>query len=80
MKQDEAEQAIRNLCHDWASEKGFDRSRYGALDFFPSFSEFESWLHDNRYGHYLDFRPKVGSARYVAQMWFDEEFKKTGIR
>ena len=72
MKKDDAEKAIRQLCHEWEKSKG---ARFTAAD-HPSFSEFKSWLSDMGYAHYLNFRA-VGGPEYVAEMWFDQEFKQT---
>lgn len=71
MKKAEAEQAIRHLCHEWEKAKGV---RFGPSD-HPSFYEFSSWLSQNHYSHYLNFRSRMG-AKYDAEVWFDEEFNQ----
>lgn len=70
MKKAECETAIRHLCHEWA--RGLSEAEL----VHPSYSWFKSWLSDNHYSQYLDFRA-VPSADYVAEMWFDQEFKQT---
>jgi hypothetical protein len=71
MKKSESEQAIRQLCHVWAQECGIP---IGGEQ--PSWGQFKSWLQTKHYSHYLNFRSST-SADYVAEMWFDEEFKQT---
>ena len=71
MKKGEAEKAIRYLCHEWEKSKGV---RYGASD-DPDFSEFKSWLNENGYSHYLNFRSRMGPD-HDAEMWFAQEFKQ----
>ncbi|KAB2671079.1 hypothetical protein F9K77_14070 [Ochrobactrum sp. LMG 5442] len=73
MKKDEAERAIRYLCHEWEKTQPQQALEH------PSFSDFTSWLSSNGYSHYLDFRSVMG-ARYDAEMWFDQEFKQTWRR
>ncbi len=72
MKKDEAEAAIRHLCHKWAEATGF-QPESGKM---PSFRDFRSWLKDNNYGHYLDFRSRRGPDA-DAEQWSDEELKQT---
>lgn len=76
MKKDEAERAIRHLCHVWAKERGFDLAKYSSLDFHPSFGDFTRWLEMKGYGNYLTFR-SVRGPRADAEDWFDQEFKQT---
>lgn len=73
MKKDEAESAIRHLCHVWARETGVQR-QVGKL---LSFGAFRSWLDDRGYDHYLDFR-SVRGARADAEAWFDQEMSQSG--
>ena len=49
MTKDEAEKAIRHLCHEWAKALSPDRREY------PHFSAFKSWLGESGYSHYLTF-------------------------
>ncbi len=72
MKKSECEPAIRSLCHDWAKAIGMHEPPIDQ----PSFSAFKSWLRENGYGHFLDFRSRMGSDDEV-EMWFDQEFKQT---
>lgn len=72
MKKDEAERAIRHLCHIWGDEVGISR----APESEPSFFAFTAWLEQKGYGHYLNFR-SVRGARADAELWFDEEFRQT---
>jgi hypothetical protein len=70
---DEAEKAIRHLCHEWAKALSPDRREH------PHFSAFKSWLGESGYSHYLTFRSRMG-ADYDAELWFDQEFKQTWRR
>jgi hypothetical protein len=70
-KKAECEKAIRSLCHVWAKDN--------PPGDHPSFSAFKRWLHAKGYGHYLNFRA-VGGAEFIAEMWFDQEFKQTWRR
>lgn len=72
MKKTECEKAIRHLCRVWGKEKGV--LRYPESE--PCFYEFKLWLRQKGYGHYLNFR-SVAGADYDAELWFDQEFKKT---
>ncbi|UPG72898.1 hypothetical protein MVG78_01485 [Roseomonas gilardii subsp. gilardii] len=72
MKKDEAERAIRHLCHEWAQECGIVEPPTDQ----PSFSDFRSWLSEKGYSHYLTFRATMGPL-HIAEMWFDQEFKQT---
>lgn len=71
MTKDEAERAIRHLCHEWEKEKGV---HFTSSD-HPSFSEFTSWLGRKGYSRYLNFRSRMG-AQYDAEVWFDQEFQQ----
>jgi hypothetical protein len=75
MKKDEAETAIRHLVHEWAKARGF----IIAPDNHASWSDFKSWLADNHYSRYIDFRA-TPSADYVAEMWFDDVCKQNWRR
>ena len=68
MKKDDAEKAIRYMCGVWAEEKGIQRGSSEIL----IFGEFRSWADAKGYGHYFDFRSRMGS-HHDAEMWFDEE-------
>ena len=70
----ESEQAIRSLCWDWAKARGLPLPPDGAFHY--SFGDFKSWLGENGYSHYLNFRA-TPSADYVAELWFDQEFKQS---
>ncbi|MDG4874163.1 hypothetical protein P9273_03500 [Mesorhizobium sp. WSM4935] len=72
MKKDEAEKAIRYLCHEWAKDRGLTIT---ATD-EPSFSDFKSWLREKGYSGYLEFRSTMGPLE-DAERWFDQEFKQT---
>ncbi|MGJ0508465.1 MAG: hypothetical protein ACR652_15360 [Methylocystis sp.] len=71
MTKEEAERVIRHLVHKWAKDSGINLATEQ-----PSFSAFQSWLHDNAYSHYLSFRSANG-AQYDAQAWFDQELRQT---
>ena len=70
MTKDQAERAIRHLCHEWAKLRGI------AIDpnAHPSFEDFFSWVQDN-YSPYLTFRTSM-SVRDDVENWFDQEFKQ----
>lgn len=71
MKKGECEKAIRFLCHEWRNATGLSNTPSGEL----SFSAFFTWLKQH-YGQYLEFRSTMG-AEYMAEMWFDQEFKQS---
>jgi hypothetical protein len=70
LKKSECEKAIRALCGQWARNLSPTELEH------PSFSVFKSWLAQNHYAHYLDFRSVRGPDE-DAEQWFDEEFKQT---
>jgi hypothetical protein len=72
MKKDKCEKAIRHLCHEWGRLRGIEP----ASKTQPSFSDFKSWLRDNGYSNYLNFRSVMGPEE-DAERWFDQEFKQT---
>jgi hypothetical protein len=73
MKKEECEAAIRALCHQWKQELSAAQLEH------PSFSAFKEWVRQKGYSGYLDFRSTVG-ADFDAELWFDQEFKQTGLR
>ena len=73
MRKDEAEKAIRSLSHTWFATLDSHEQEH------PSFGSFRSWLHENGYGHYMDFR-STGGAGEAAEYWFDQELKQTWRR
>lgn len=72
MTKDEAEKAIRYLCHEWANERAVGRT----VEAPASFPNFKAWLLSKGYGHYLNLR-SVAGAHEDAERWFDQEFKQT---
>jgi hypothetical protein len=74
MKKAECEAAIRELCSQWQSEKGFPSEN--TADFHPSFTEFKGWAIGKGFGGYFDFRTVGGSLRQ-AETWFNQEFHQT---
>jgi hypothetical protein len=52
MRMAECEQAVRHLCHVWASECGIPSEPKEQ----PSWTQFKLWLQNNHYSHYLNFR------------------------
>ena len=70
MKKADCEKALRALCHQWARDLSKNQLKH------PSFFDFKTWLRQNGYFHYLDFQSTAG-AEYDAEMWFDQEFKRT---
>jgi hypothetical protein len=68
-EKDDSEQAIRTLCDKWAEGRPADPMRH------ESFYDFRSWLEQNGYSHYLNFR-SVRWAVADAELWFKEERKQ----
>jgi len=75
MKREEAEPAIRHLCHEWRKERGLSDAELQRA----SYSEFRLWCDEKGYSRYFGFRSRMG-AEYDAELWFDEEFKLTWQR
>jgi len=71
MKKDEAESAIRHLCHVWRTESGRSSTPEGDL----YFSDFLTWV-EQKYPQCLTFRSRV-PALDVVETWFDQEFKQS---
>ena len=74
MKKDECEQAIRHLCHKWREDCGFSSTPKEEL----SFGKFYQWVQDH-YRPYLQFPATMG-VTYMVELWFDQEFGRTGQR
>lgn len=72
MKRAECEKAIRSLVHEWAKARGIPIPPVEQ----PSFSDFKSWLNQNGYSHYLNFRSVMGPEE-DAERWFDQELRQT---
>jgi hypothetical protein len=72
MKKAQCEKAIRNLCHKWAEDRGI----HSPPSDQPSYSDFKSWVRENGFSRFLEFR-SVAGADYDAEMWFDQEFEQT---
>ncbi len=68
-KKDDCEQAIRTLCHVWAEGRPADPMQH------ESFYAFKSWLEQNGYSRYLNFRSLRGPVA-DAELWFNEERKQ----
>lgn len=68
-KKAECEAAIRHLVHEWT------KTQEQPSGWHPSFGSFKSWLREQGYGHYLEFR-SVMPASDVAEQWFDQELKQ----
>lgn len=66
MAKAESERAIRALATTWFDTLSEEKREH------PSFSAFKTWLSQNHYSHYLNFRSRMG-ADYDAEMWFDDE-------
>jgi hypothetical protein len=73
VKKSECEPAIRALAHDWFNGLPDPKPEH------PSFYAFKTWLHENGYGHYLDFKSTEGPDE-AAEYWFDQELKQTWRR
>jgi hypothetical protein len=74
VKKDEAERAIRHLCHKWRAER-HPTTPKGEL----GFSEFDSRLRSSGFSHYCNFRSVV-PPHDCAEAWFEEEFGQTAWR
>ncbi|CAA2108962.1 hypothetical protein MBUL_04455 (plasmid) [Methylobacterium bullatum] len=74
MKKDDAERAIRGLCHVWRREAGLDDA--APLDLH--FSSFWEWMKGHHI-QYTTFKARGGAA-FIAELWFDQEFKLTWTR
>lgn len=74
MKKAEAEQAVRYLCDKWREARGLPLPP-SKVDYI--FSDFKSWVDDQGYGHYLNFR-STGGVVFTAEIWFDQEMRQTG--
>jgi hypothetical protein len=71
----EAEKGIRYLCGMWAREKAMSVPVSDPpASFEPNFSEFYGWV-ETKYSTYLNFKSAM-SPRYMAEMWFDNEFER----
>lgn len=71
MKKSDAEVAIRQLVHEWRGAKGVPTM----ADDHPDFGAFVTWLRNQGYGRYLDFRSTMGPQE-DAERWFDQELKQ----
>jgi hypothetical protein len=73
MKKADAEKALRYLMHEWRKDRGFGSVEPNGL----SYCSFKSWLSEKHYSAYLNFRTMT-SVDYDVEMWFDQEFHRTG--
>ena len=71
MKKEEAEKAIRYVCHEWAKLRGVNVDPMVQ----PDFGDFLAWVREN-YSPYLSFRTTTSATDDVG-MWFDQEFKQS---
>jgi hypothetical protein len=74
MLKPEAEKTIRHLCHVWRGASGNDRTPEADL----SFTSFWIWCRDE-YPDATNFRA-TGGPRYIAELWFDQEFRQAHNR
>jgi hypothetical protein len=68
MTKAKSEKFIRYLVREWAIETGVQRDAFE----MPVFSDFQRWLNEHGYGHYLNFRSTMGPEA-EAKLWFDQE-------
>ena len=71
VKKDEAEKALRYLCHKWREETGRSNTPESEL----CFSDYLSWVRENS-NSYLTFR-SVMPVTDVVETWFNQEFHQT---
>ena len=69
----DAEKAVRQMCREWAKERGLGRADYSTA----SFNDFWQWAHSN-YSSYLRFSTTTG-VRYDVEMWFEDEMGQRGF-
>ena len=75
----EAEKGIRYLCGVWARNAVSPyHSGNPPMSFHPSFSDLYFWL-ENNHSAYLKFKSRMG-VQYMAEMWFDDQFKQNWRR
>lgn len=72
MKKADAERAMATLISEWA--KTTNQSMPPDGQYYYSFSGFYNWVQSN-HPSYTQFRA-VPNARYVMEMWFDDEMKQ----
>lgn len=72
VKKPEAEQAIRQLTHEWAAAHVIQP---GSAE-MPSFSAFHRWAIDRGGAAYFQFRSVRGPLE-DAESWFDQELRQT---
>ena len=75
MTKNESQSAIKHICHRWREVRDLVSAPPEEL----IFSDFFSWVGEN-YSRYLEFRTTSPSVRYDVELWFDQEFKRTGSR
>ena len=75
MKKADAERAIRTFCHEWRKETG--RAEWPKEQLV--FSSFVAWLEETGKEHVLNFQSPAG-PRFLAELWFDQEFQLTSHR
>ncbi len=69
----EAEKAVRQMCREWAKERGIARADFATA----SFIDFWQWAQSN-YSSYLRFRTTT-SVIYDVEMWFEDEMGQKGF-
>ena len=71
VKKPEAEQAIRQLTHEWAVANDIQP---GSIE-MPSFSAFQRWVSGRGGAAYFQFRSTRGPLE-DAEDWFDQELRQ----
>lgn len=75
LKKSECKAAIEQLAHEWLkTQPPLDVRKSEGLYQYPSFLSFQTWLHDQGYGIYLDFRSQYGALN-EAEGWFEAILK-----
>lgn len=70
MKRKEAEDGIRHLALKWMHETNYQPKP----GWYPSFSDFKTWLEVKHHGVYLRFRSQTNSDA-EAEGWFESEIR-----
>jgi hypothetical protein len=72
MKKAQCRESLSSLYSVWREARGLPLPD-GSLHF--SFSDFKTWLCENHYSRFLNFRSTAGSE-YDAERWFDDEHRQ----
>jgi hypothetical protein len=73
VKKAEAEKAVRQMCHEWAKQRGLSRADYPSANFI----DFWFWA-QAKYLIYLKFQTATG-VKHDVEMWFGDEMGQRGF-